>query len=57
MNLLSAMSAARAGLPSSYSTIFVPFSQCSTWLPFLTSRALFHSPAGFTTFADGAISA
>ena len=42
---------------SSYSTIFSPFSQCSTCGPFTMMRASFHSPIGRAIAFVGAFSA
>ena len=47
--------ASQSGLNSSYSSSFCPFSQCWTVFPFTTIRLEFHSPAGLTTPAGGAL--
>src|SRR5206468_9372721 len=50
LNLLLAFAAMSAALPSSYSSTFAPFSQCSTWLPLTRMRLVLISPAGFALF-------
>src|SRR5439155_185590 len=54
LNLLFAFAAMSAGLPSSYSITFVPFSQCSTCRPLTTMRPALISPAGFIGLFAGA---
>ena len=54
LNLLLATRCFQSAPPSSYSTIFSPFSQCSMWLPSATTRTAFHWPRGCDVSFAGA---